>query len=66
VPDRSDPDRSSFRDGTLAIGQRSLGDPDIGYPLWPPLTDGCPRTSTDDISYPVEVDYAYDRGSSTA
>ncbi|GGO85389.1 hypothetical protein GCM10012280_19050 [Wenjunlia tyrosinilytica] len=48
-------------DSTLAIRQRSLGDPDIGYPLWPPLTHGCPRTSTDDISYPVEVDYAYDR-----
>lgn len=48
-------------DGTLATGQRSLGDPAISYPLWPPLTSGCPRTSTDDIAYPVEVDYAYDR-----
>lgn len=47
-------------DGTLAIGQRSLGDAGISYPLWPPLTSGCPRTSTDDVSYPVEVDYAYD------
>lgn len=27
----------------------------------PPLTSGCPRTSMDDISYPVEVGYAYDR-----
>ncbi|WP_345045441.1 threonine synthase [Streptomyces sannanensis] len=25
------------------------------------MTSGCPRTSTDEISYPVEVDYAYDR-----
>jgi threonine synthase len=48
-------------DGTPATGQRSLGDPAISYPLWPPLTSGCPRTSTDDIAYPVEVDYAYDR-----
>lgn len=44
-----------------AIGQRSLGDPDIRYPLLPPLTAGCPRTSTDELAYPVEVDYAYDR-----
>ncbi|MEU0100468.1 pyridoxal-phosphate dependent enzyme [Streptomyces sp. NPDC006267] len=25
------------------------------------MTSGCPRTSTDEISCPVEVDYAYDR-----
>ncbi|HEX5595416.1 MAG TPA: pyridoxal-phosphate dependent enzyme [Micromonosporaceae bacterium] len=48
-------------DDTLAIDQRSLGDVEIRYPLWPPLTNGCPRTSTDTVSYPVEVDYAYDR-----
>lgn len=47
--------------GTLATGQRSLGDTDIGYPLWPPLVSGCPRTSTAGMSYPVEVDYAYDQ-----
>ncbi|MFF2411723.1 pyridoxal-phosphate dependent enzyme [Streptomyces sp. NPDC058092] len=41
--------------------QRSLGDPSIRYPLWPPLTRGCPRTSTSRISYPVEVDYNYDQ-----
>ncbi|MGK4585844.1 threonine synthase [Kitasatospora sp. HPMI-4] len=46
---------------SLAILQRSLGDPAVSYALWPPMTSGCPRTSTDDISYPVEVDYAYDR-----
>jgi threonine synthase len=46
---------------SLATAQRSLGDPSIAYPLWPPLTEGCPRTSTGTVSYPVEVDYAYDR-----
>ncbi|MFD4997572.1 threonine synthase [Streptomyces buecherae] len=46
---------------TLATAQRSLGDPDISYPLWPALTRGCPRTSTDTLSYPVDVDYAYER-----
>ncbi|MFJ1550890.1 pyridoxal-phosphate dependent enzyme [Streptomyces sp. NPDC088246] len=44
--------------------QRSLGDPAINYPLWPPLTEGCPRTSTNDIAYPVEVDYDYDQARS--
>lgn len=48
-------------DRSLATLQRSLGDPTVSYPLWPPMTNGCPRTSTDEISYPVEVDYAYDR-----
>ncbi|WP_269858286.1 threonine synthase [Streptomyces sp. RPT161] len=46
---------------SLANGQRSLGDPDIGYPLWPPLTSGCPRTSTDEVAYPLEVDYTYEK-----
>lgn len=46
---------------SLATGQRSLGDPGTAYPLRPPLTRGCPRTSTGRIAYPVEVDYAYDR-----
>ncbi len=44
---------------SLATGQRSLGDPDISYPLWPPLTHGCPRTSSDAMSYPLEIDYDY-------
>ncbi|WP_055698500.1 MULTISPECIES: threonine synthase [Streptomyces] len=47
--------------GSLAVGQRSLGDPSVRFPLWPPLTAGCPVTSTEAVSYPVEVDYAYDR-----
>ncbi|MET7934929.1 pyridoxal-phosphate dependent enzyme [Streptomyces sp. NPDC005322] len=45
---------------SLATGQRSLGDASLSYPLWPPLTRGCPRTATPEIVYPVEVDYAYD------
>ncbi|MFF8640146.1 pyridoxal-phosphate dependent enzyme [Streptomyces sp. NPDC015345] len=50
----------SASQASLAIGQRSLGDPSVRFPLWPPLTSGCPATSTDSVSYPVEVDYAYD------
>ncbi|MBV2155592.1 pyridoxal-phosphate dependent enzyme [Kitasatospora sp. SUK 42] len=46
---------------SLATRQRSLGDPDLDYPLRPPLTAGCPRTGTQDVAYPVEVDYAYDQ-----
>ncbi|MFI9594489.1 pyridoxal-phosphate dependent enzyme [Nonomuraea sp. NPDC052265] len=46
---------------SLAVGQRSLGDPSIEFPLSPPLTKGCPRTSTDEIAYPVEVVYDYGR-----
>jgi threonine synthase len=46
---------------SLATGQRSLGDADQTFPLWPPLTSGCPVTGTDEVAYPVEVDYAYDR-----
>ncbi|OEV03696.1 threonine synthase [Streptomyces oceani] len=46
---------------SLATEQRSLADPEVRYPLWPPLTRGCPRTSSPDVSYPVEVDYDYAR-----
>ncbi|WP_439677692.1 threonine synthase [Embleya sp. MST-111070] len=46
---------------SLATVQRSLGDPSVEFPLWPPLVSGCPVTSTDEVAYPVEVDYAYDR-----
>jgi threonine synthase len=45
---------------SLATGQRSMADPDLTYPLWPPLTQGCPETSTDDVQYPLEVTYDYD------
>ncbi|WP_053646337.1 MULTISPECIES: threonine synthase [unclassified Streptomyces] len=46
---------------SLATAQRSLADPSVRHPLWPPLTAGCPVTSTDDVAYPLDVDYAYDR-----
>lgn len=45
---------------SLAIGQRSLGDTRIRFPLWPPLTSGCPATSSAEIAYPVDVDYDYE------
>ncbi|MFE0495988.1 pyridoxal-phosphate dependent enzyme [Streptomyces albidoflavus] len=38
---------------SLATAQRSLGDPGRRYPLWPPLTGGCPATSTEEV--PVEA-----------
>jgi len=44
---------------SAAIGQRSLGDPTLLFPLAPPLLRGCPRTSTPDIQYPLEIDYEY-------
>ncbi|WP_406279098.1 pyridoxal-phosphate dependent enzyme [Embleya sp. NBC_00896] len=46
---------------SLATVQRSMGDPAVTYPLWPPLVRGCPATSTAEIAYPVELDYDYDR-----
>lgn len=42
---------------SLATGQRSLGDGNVRFPLWPPVTGGCPVTSTADVSFPIEVDY---------
>jgi threonine synthase len=44
---------------SLARAQVSLGDPEISYPLWPPITTGCPKTSNDDVQYPLEIDYDY-------
>jgi len=44
---------------SLATGQRSLKDPSVTYPLWPPLTEGCPATSTEGVQYPLEVSYDY-------
>ncbi|MEU3610263.1 pyridoxal-phosphate dependent enzyme [Streptomyces sp. NPDC035033] len=44
---------------SLARAQRSLADPSVRHPLWPPLTEGCPVTSTDGVAYPLEVDYDY-------
>jgi threonine synthase len=45
--------------GSAAIGQRSLGDPTLLFPLSPPLLRGCPRTSTPDMQYPLEIDFDY-------
>jgi threonine synthase len=44
---------------SAAIGQRSLGDPAILFPLDPPLLEGCPRTSGPEMQYPLEIDYDY-------
>src|SRR5262249_36072840 len=46
---------------SAAIGQRSLGDPSIVFPLYPPLITGCPRTSTAEMQYPLEIDYDYSK-----
>jgi threonine synthase len=43
-----------------AVAQRSLGDGASVFPLYPPLLDGCPVTSTDEIQYPLEIEFAYD------
>ncbi|MFP8890992.1 threonine synthase [Natrialbaceae archaeon A-CW2] len=45
---------------SLATRHRSLADPSITYPLEPAPTAGCSETSTDEIQYPVGVDYDYD------
>lgn len=47
-------------DQSLADAQQSLGDPELTYPLWPPLTCGCPETSTEAVQYPLEITYEYD------
>lgn len=41
--------------GSLAFAQRSLVEPSVSYPLWPPLTEGDPRHSTPELQYPLEV-----------
>ncbi|MFI8825455.1 pyridoxal-phosphate dependent enzyme [Streptomyces sp. NPDC053431] len=46
---------------SLATAQRSLRNPALRHPLWPPLTAGDPALSTDAVAYPLDVDYAYDR-----
>lgn len=46
---------------SLAVAQRSLGRPDRRYPLFPPLVEGCPESSTADLQYPLAVDYEYGR-----
>lgn len=44
---------------SAAIGQRSMGDPSLLFPLSPPLLRGCPRTSTPEMQYPLEIDFDY-------
>lgn len=44
---------------SLAVAQRSLGDPSFAYPLFPPLVEGCPKTATDDSQFPLAIDYNY-------
>jgi threonine synthase len=46
---------------SAAIGQRSLGDPSLLFPLYPPLVMGCPRTSGAEMQYPLEIDYDYSK-----
>ncbi|MSP31697.1 MAG: pyridoxal-phosphate dependent enzyme [Pseudolabrys sp.] len=46
---------------STALGQRSLGDPSLQFPLYPPLLSGCPRTSGPDMQYPLEIAYDYDK-----
>ncbi len=46
---------------SACIGQRSLGDPSLLFPLDPPLLAGCPQTSGPDMQYPIEIDYDYAR-----
>ena len=46
---------------SLAVAQRSLGDPTQRYPLFPPLLEGCPATSTAELQYPLALDYDYGR-----
>jgi threonine synthase len=68
LPKKSDPESreterrkmaSMTATASAAIGQRSLGDPSLLFPLYPPLLRGCPRTSTPDMQYPLEIDYDY-------
>lgn len=46
---------------SCAIGLRSLGPQNPRFPLLPVLSNGCPMTSTDAVSYPLAVDYDYTR-----
>src|SRR4051794_5255539 len=46
-------------EASVAIGQRSLGDPTLLFPLDPPLLEGCPRSSRPEMQYPLEIDYDY-------
>lgn len=45
---------------SLAKAQRSLRDPSLHFPLFPPLVEGCPVTSTADLQYPLAIEYDYE------
>jgi threonine synthase len=45
--------------GSSAIAQQSMGNPEHRFPLFPPLVDGCPETSSDEIQFPLEIAYEY-------
>lgn len=44
---------------SLAKAQRSLREPTLRFPLFPPLVEGCPATSTANTQYPLAIDYEY-------
>lgn len=44
---------------SLANAQQSMGDPEKRFPLFPPMLDGCPETSTEEVQYPLEIAYDY-------
>ena len=43
------------------IGQRSLGDPSLLFPLYPPLLRAARAPAAQDMQYPLEIDYDYSR-----
>lgn len=45
--------------GSRAVAQQSMGNPELRFPLFPPLVEGCPETSSDEIQYPLEIAYDY-------
>ncbi|PWT79761.1 MAG: threonine synthase, partial [Acidobacteria bacterium] len=55
------PGHISSTSASTAIGQRSLGDPNLVFPLYPPLVSGCPRTSSAEMQYPLEITYDYNK-----
>ena len=46
---------------SLATAQQSMGDPQKTFPLYPPMLDGCPATSSENVQYPLEIAYDYER-----
>ncbi len=50
-----------FETRSLATVQRSLAEPATKYPLLPALLRGCPESATEEMQYPLELDYDYGR-----